>query len=97
MKNFFSWWNNGHKRFWFFLILIFFVFLFVRKNNLLTWVAGAFEERAQKREIRSLEERISALDEGISRMQSGPDAAEEYAREQLHFHADGEDVYLVRE
>ena len=97
MKKLFSWWHDGHKRFWFFLLLAFVVFLLIRKNNLFTWIAGAFEESAQKREIQSLEEQIADLDEGISRMQSGPDAAEQYAREKLRFQADGEDVYIVNE
>ncbi len=97
MKNWFSWWHDGHKRFWFLLILAFVIFLIIRKNNVFTWAAGWMEEQSQKREIKELEERIADLDEGISQMQEGTDAAERYAREKLHFHADGEDVYLVNE
>lgn len=97
MKNWFSWWRDGHKRFWFFLLLVFALFLIIRKNNIFTWIAGGIEERVQKREIKELEEKIAELDEGISQMNTGTDAAEQYAREKLHFHADGEDVYLVEE
>ena len=97
MKNVFAWWHDGHKRFWFLLILAFAIFLIIRKNNVFTWAAGWIEEQTQKREIKELEEKIADLDEGISQMQTGTDAAERYAREKLHFHADGEDVYLVNE
>ena len=97
MKNWFSWWKDGHKRFWVLLILALVIFLLIRKNNVITWVGGMFEERSQNSEIQDLEEKIKALDEGISEMQSGTDAAEQYAREKWHFHADGEDVYLVEE
>ena len=97
MKNWFSWWNDGHKRFWVILILALVVFLLIRKNNVITWVGGLIEERSQKSEIQSLEEKIADLDEGISEMQTGTDAAEQYAREKLHFHADGEEVYVVDE
>ncbi len=97
MKNWFSWWHDGRKRFWFFLFLAFAIFLVIRKNNIFTWIAGGIEENFQKREIKELEEKIAELDEGISQMNSGTDSAEQYAREKLHFHADGEDVYLVEE
>lgn len=97
MNKWFSWWRDGHKRFWFLLILAFVLFLVIRKNNIFTWAAGWMEEQSQKREIKGLEEKIADLDEGISQMQEGTEAAERYAREQLHFHADGEDVYLVDE
>lgn len=97
MNKEFSWWRDGHKRFWVLLITAFVIFLLIRKNNVFTWAAGWMEEQSQKREIKELEERIADLDEGISQMQEGTDAAERYAREKLHFHADGEDVYLVEE
>lgn len=97
MKKWFSWWNDGHKRFWVILILAFVVFLLIRKNNVITWVGGMIEERSQKSEIQALEEQIAGLDEGISEMQTETDAAEQYAREKLHFHATGEDVFLVDE
>ena len=106
MNKEFSWWRDGHKRFWVLLITAFVIFLLIRKNNVFTWAAGwmeeqsqkrEIEEQSQKREIKELEERIADLDEGISQMQEGTDAAERYAREKLHFHADGEDVYLVEE
>lgn len=97
MKKWFSWWRDGRKRFWVLLIFFFVLFLVIRKNNIVTWVAGWIEEGSQNREIKALEKEISELDEGISQMNEGTDAAEKYAREKLHFHADGEDVYIVEE
>ena len=97
MKKLFSWWKKKKKKFWVILLLVFCFLLLVRKNNVITWVGAVFEVHAQKREINALQERISELDKGIREMENDPDAAERYAREKLHFCADGEDVYLVEE
>ena len=97
MNKFFHWLSDGHRRFWFILILVFVVYLFMRKNNIVTWIASGFEISAQNREIESMQKRIAELDEGIREMENDPVAAEKYAREKLHFCGDGEDVYLVEE
>ena len=97
MNKFSRWPSDGHKRFWVILILVFVVFLFIRKNNVLTWIASGFEIASQNKEIESMQERIAELDEGIQEMENDPVAAEKYAREKLNFCADGEDVYLVEE
>lgn len=96
-KKFFRWLNEGHRRFWFFLILVLAVFLLIRKNNIITWIASGFEIASQQREIEHMRKRIDELDKGIEEWNNDPLAAEKYAREKLNFCGEDEDVYLVEE
>lgn len=97
MENLSQFFRKGRNLFWLVLAVVFLFFLFSRKNNVVTWVRAAFEIAAQKREIRQLEKSISTLNQGIEEMNTSADAAEKYAREELGFCAEDEDVYIVSE
>ena len=73
------------------------VFLFVKKDNLISWVRAGFTLRRQEQRIEQLKTRNEELDRHIKAMSTDRDTLEKFAREEFLFAAPGDDVYLVEE
>lgn len=73
---------------------LFAVFMFVKKDNVFTWINAGFTLRAQRRQIEQLERRNEGLDRQISNLSANRDSLERYARETYFFAAPGDDVYI---
>jgi len=76
---------------------LFVVFLFLKKDNIVTWIQAGFTLRKQYRQIEWYQEDNSRLDEHMSVLSRQRDSLEQFAREQFFFAAPGDDVYLVEE
>lgn len=64
-------------------------------NNIIHWVQARIEISRQERQIRQYRDEINEMDRRIRMLQSNRDTLERFAREQLHFAAPGDDVYIV--
>lgn len=73
------------------------VFLFIKKDNIVTWIQAGFTLRKQNRQIEWYQKDIKRLDEHMRVLSQERDSLEQYAREQFNFAATGDDVYLVEE
>lgn len=73
------------------------VFLFLKKDNIITWVQAKATIREQKRLIEWYEKDTERLEEHVRAMTSNRDSLERMAREKYQFAAEGEDVYIVEE
>ncbi len=87
--------TSGLVRYMIILALLVLVFLFFKKDNLITWIQSAFALRSQKNEIERLEKENAALDTRIDALSNNKDSLEQFARETYHFSEKGEDVYLL--
>ena len=75
--------------------VIFVVFLFVKRDNIIRWVQAGFTLRNQKRQIEMLKQQNAELDRRIELLSSDRDSLETFAREEFFFSAPGDDVYIV--
>ena len=75
--------------------VIFVVFLFVKRDNIIRWVQAVFTLRNQKRQIEMLKQQNAELDRRIELLSSDRDSLETFAREEFFFSAPGDDVYIV--
>lgn len=75
--------------------VLFLLFLFLKKDNIITWVQAGFTLKQQDRQIENLERDNAALDEKIRMMKGNRDTLERYAREQFYFAEPGDDVYII--
>ena len=75
--------------------VIFVVFLFVKRDNIIRWVQAGFTLRNQKRQIETLKQQNAELDRRIELLSSDRDSLETFAREEFFFSAPGDDVYIV--
>ncbi|MCQ2183082.1 MAG: septum formation initiator family protein [Bacteroidales bacterium] len=73
------------------------VFLFLKKDNVLTWIQAGFTLRKQQRQIEWYQEDNRRLDEHMRVLKQQRDSLEQFAREEFYFAAPGEDVYIVEE
>ncbi len=70
------------------------VFMFVKKDNILTWINAGFTLRSQRRQIEMLEVKNEGLDRQLEDLLTRRDSLERYARETYYFAAPGDDVYI---
>jgi len=73
------------------------VFLFLKKDSVITWIQAGFTLRKQQKQIEWYEDDIRRLDEHMRVLTQQKDSLEQYAREEFYFAAPGEDVYIVEE
>lgn len=71
------------------------VFLFLKKDNMITWIQAGLTKRRQESQIEWYNRDIERLDEQINMMSHDRDTLEKFAREHFNFSESGEDVYLV--
>jgi len=66
-------------------------------NNIFTWISARRDIAQQKRQMRELSTEIVEMKQEIEMLTTNKDSMEKFARENFHFTAPGEDVYLVDE
>lgn len=91
------WQHHPFFRFAIIAIGIFMVFLFVKKDNLITWVNAGITLNRQNRQIENYRQEIEDFDEKIRTITSNKDSLETYAREEFLFAEPGETVYIIEE
>ena len=74
--------------------VLFAVFLFLKKDNVVNWVQAGFTLRRQRNQIEQLEQENEELDRRIKTMRENRDTLERYAREEFFFAEPGDDVYI---
>ena len=74
--------------------VLFAVFLFLKKDNVVNWVQAGFTLRRQRDQIEQLERENEELDRRIKVMRENRDTLERYAREEFYFAEPGDDVYI---
>jgi cell division protein FtsB len=75
--------------------VLFLLFLFLKKDSIITWVQAGFTLRQQRRQIENYERENAELDKKIRMMKENKDTLERYAREQFYFAEPGDDVYII--
>lgn len=68
---------------------------FVNPNNIVRWVKAGFEIRRQEKQIGAFNEEIGEMDRQVRALTSSRDSLEKFARENFHFAAPGDDVYII--
>ncbi len=76
---------------------IFVLFLFLKKDNIITWIDAGLTLNRQNRQIENYQQEIKSLGDKIQTLSSNKDSLETYAREQFLFAEPGETVYVVEE
>ncbi len=77
--------------------VLFVFFLCVKKDSLITWIGSGITLGRQTRQIEQFEAENAALEARIRQLTDDRDSLERFAREQLHFAAPGDDVFIVQE
>lgn len=81
---------------YFIVTLLFLVWItFFDSNSVIRWVGVRKTLHEQKTQIKFYEQEISATESKINYLKSEKDSLEKFAREEYHYHEDGEDVYLI--
>ena len=75
--------------------VVFLLFMFLKKDNLINWVQGGLSLRRQERQIEQYQRENEELDRRIRVMTGDRDSLERYAREQFYFAEPGDDVYIT--
>lgn len=74
---------------------LFLLFLFVKKDSIITWVQAGFTLRRQERQIEQLQQENAEMDRKIRMMKGDRDTLERFAREHFYFAEPGDDVYIT--
>ena len=75
--------------------VIFLLFMFLKKDNLVNWVQAGLSLRRQERQIEQYQRENAELDRRIRVMTGDRDSLERYAREEFFFAEPGDDVYIT--
>ncbi|MBR6183886.1 Cell division protein FtsB [Bacteroidales bacterium WCE2004] len=75
--------------------VVFLLFMFLKKDNLVNWVQAGLSLRRQERQIEQYQRENEELDRRIRVMTGDRDSLERYAREQFYFAEPGDDVYIT--
>ena len=75
--------------------VVFLLFMFLKKDNLINWVQAGLSLRRQERQIEQYQQENEELDRRIRVMTGDRDSLERYAREQFYFAEPGDDVYII--
>ena len=74
---------------------LFLLFLFLKKDSIVSWVQAGVTLRRQERQIEQYRKENEELDRRIQMMTGDRDTLERYAREQFYFAEPGDDVYII--
>ena len=74
---------------------LFLLFLFMKKDSIVSWVQAGITLRRQERQIEQYQKENEELDRRIRMMTGDRDTLERYAREQFYFAEPGDDVYII--
>ena len=77
--------------------VIFLLFMFLKKDNLVNWVQAGITLRRQQRQIELYRQENAELDRRIRVMTGDRDSLERFAREEFFFVEPGDDVYITEE
>lgn len=94
-KNIF--WNEDHHSFSKFAVVATVIFLLIvtfSRGGLLNWGRAKYESARQKRQIERYETEIRDMDKEIDLLTTNKDSLEKFAREEFHFAAPDDDVYI---
>ena len=69
--------------------------LFFSHSSVLNWVRARWEIGRQERQMEQYRSEIREMDAEIQSLTRSRDSLEKFAREQYHFAAPGEDVYIL--
>ena len=75
--------------------VVFLLFMFLKKDNLINWVQAGLSLRRQERQIEQYQRENEELERRIRVMTGDRDSLERYAREQFYFAEPGDDVYIT--
>ena len=70
------------------------LFLFIKKDNIVSWVQAGFTLRSQEKRIEALKKDNERLDRQIRTLTESKDSLETFAREEFGFAEPGDDVYI---
>ena len=74
--------------------VIFLLFMFLKKDNIVNWVQAGLSLRRQERQIEQYQRENEELDRRIRVMTGDRDSLERFAREEFFFAEPGDDVYI---
>ena len=78
--------------------VLFLGFKFIGPKGTIThWIKAKAEIRRQEKQMEQYRREIEAMDKDINELKNNKDSLEKFAREQFHFAAPDEDVYLIEE
>ena len=74
-----------------------FVFIWIvgPGNTWIHWAKAGVEIKRQERQIKEYEREIERMDKRVDMLKTDRDTLEKFAREQFHFAAPGDDVYVI--
>lgn len=75
----------------------FVLFIFVKKDNVITWIQSGITLRQQEHRLEQFEQSNSKLDSTIEMLESNRDSLERFAREKYYFAEPGDDIYIIGE
>jgi cell division protein FtsB len=91
--------KGEHKNFRIFVAFSTAVFVFIwlvgPGNTWIHWAKAGVEIKRQERQIREYEQEIERMDKRVDMLKTDRDTLEKFAREQFHFAAPGDDVYVI--
>lgn len=70
------------------------LFLFIKKDNIVSWVQAGFTLRSQEKRIEAIKKDNERLDRQIRTLTESKDSLETFAREEFGFAEPGDDVYI---
>lgn len=74
---------------------LFLLFLFLKKDSIVSWVQAGVTLRRQERQIEHYRQENEDLDRQIRMLTGDRDTLERFAREQFYFAEPGDDVYII--
>jgi cell division protein FtsB len=91
--------KGEHKNFRIFVAFSTAVFVFIwlvgPGNTWIHWAKAGVEIKRQERQISEYEQEIERMDKRVDMLKTDRDTLEKFAREQFHFAAPGDDVYVI--
>ena len=91
--------NGEHRRFRIVFAIATTVFVFIwvvgPGNTVIHWAKAKMDINAQEKAIEQYNADIEEMDKRINMLKNDKDTLEKFAREQFHFAAPGEDVYVI--
>ena len=91
--------RGPRRKFFWFVTFATAVFLFVwivgPGNTVIHWAKAARDIRRQEKQMEYYQEQNAQMENRLRLLKNDKDTLEKFAREQFHFAAPGEDVYIV--
>ncbi len=78
-------------------VIFLLILLFGRGNNLIHWMQTKREIVRQEKQIEKYQEEIEKMNGQIEALSNDREALEKFARENFHFAAPGDDVYILED